>query len=83
MNSAGSGVSEDEEEQDEDEESAHDDDEEGLDEINHTRLSKEVVRAHSPSRRVRGAAVWSVISMEHIGRRREFHEGESPFTFGA
>ena len=84
MHSVGSGVSGDEEDKDEDEELAHDDDDEqDVDEINHTQLPKEVVRAHSPSRRVRGAVVWSVISMEHIGRRRSFHEGESPFTFGA
>ena len=51
-------MSEDEEEQDEDEESVHDDDEEDVDEIHHTQLPKEVVRAHSPRRRVRGDDVW-------------------------
>ena len=50
-------MSEDEEEQDEDEESVHDDDEEDVDEINLTQVPKEVVRAHSPNRRVRGADV--------------------------
>ncbi len=42
MNSAGSGVSEDEEDQDDDAESVLDDDEEDVDEINHTQMPKEV-----------------------------------------
>jgi hypothetical protein len=58
MDSAGSGVSPDEEEKDEDEELGHDDDEEDEDEINHTQLPKEVVRVPSPRRRVQNTPVW-------------------------
>ena len=57
MDSPRSGVSADEE-KDEDEELAYDDDEEDEDEINHTQLPKEVVRAPSPRRRVQKAPVW-------------------------
>ena len=42
MDSAGSGVSGDDEEKDKDEELSHDDDEEDVDEINHTHLPTEV-----------------------------------------
>ncbi len=49
MDSAGSGVSGDEEEKDEDEELAHDDDEEDVDQINHTQLPKEVVQKRTRS----------------------------------
>ncbi len=58
MHSVGSGVSGDEEDKDEDEELVHDDDDEqDVDEINHTQLPKETVRAHSPNRRTRGVLV--------------------------
>ena len=59
MVSTGSGVpvSGDEEDKDEEEESTHDDDEQGVDEINHTKLSQEVVHGDSPSVRVRGVSV--------------------------
>ena len=58
MVSASSGVSGDEEDKDEEEESTHDDDEQGVDEINHTKLSQKVVRGDSPSVSVRGVPVW-------------------------
>ena len=58
MESAGSAVSGDEEEKDEDEELTHDDDEEDEGEINHTKLTQEVVHTPSPSRRVQNAPVW-------------------------
>ncbi len=61
MDSTGSAVSADEEEKDEDEELAHDDDEEDEDEINHTQLSKEMVRVPSPNRRVQNVPVWNHI----------------------
>jgi hypothetical protein len=58
MHSVGSGVSGDELDKDEDEELEYDDDDEqDVDEINHTLLPKEAVRAHSPIRRTRGALV--------------------------
>ena len=57
MVSAASGVSGDEEDKDEEEESTHDDDEQGVDEINHTKLTQEVVHGDSPSVRVRGVSV--------------------------
>jgi len=58
IHSVGSGVSGDEEDKDEDEKLAHDDDDEqDVDEVNHTHLPKEEVRAHSPSRRTRGSLV--------------------------
>ena len=71
-------MSEDEEEQDEDEESAHDDDEEDVDKINHTQLPKEVVRAHSPNRRVRGADVCQY--MRCIVRHNVSARGINPST---
>ena len=42
---------------DEVEESVHGDDEQDLDEINHTKLSQEVVHTCSPSARARGSPV--------------------------
>ena len=58
MVSTTSGASGDEEVKDDEEYSAHDDDKQDVDEINHTKLSQEVVHGDSPSARVRGDPVW-------------------------
>jgi len=57
MLSAASVVSDEEEEKEEDEESGNVDDEEDVDDINHAALSKETVRANSPTKRPQRADI--------------------------
>ena len=63
MLSTASIVSSDEEDKEEDEGSVHDDDEEDVDEINHEKLSEEVVRVHSPNRRTQRSSVLSCVKL--------------------
>ena len=58
---AGSPISGDEDDKDEDEDSGHVDDDDEDDEINHEALPKEVVRAHTPSRRERRSTLWKYL----------------------
>jgi hypothetical protein len=76
MHSVGSGVSGDEEDKDEDEElTDDDDDEQDVDEVIHTHLPKEMVRAHSPSRRTRGALV-----CQHLKRITKYNLPDRAIT---
>ena len=61
-----------------DTESVHDDDEEDVDEINLTQVPKEVVRAHSPNIRVRGADVCQY--MRRIDKYNVSARGIKPST---
>jgi len=53
-------------EEGEDEESVHGDDEGEMDEINHEKLPKAVVRAHSPGRRAHTSPPWT--HLRHIDK---------------
>ena len=65
-------MSGDEEDKDEEEELTHDDDEQDVDEINHTQLSKETVRTHSPITRTRRFTV--IHRVQKLQSNRTHHQ---------